>query len=142
MVEVLDDLFGLPVTSGGVGVLGSRQCAPGDALCRPHHPLESLVVAGSVAAVPGGDTARQNALSCTFVRVSAGLKICGGFGNKAMFLKFTAGRKLVPKLNRSVEFTWQGALLQHLLCFDAFLILLFFFKVFWLMFSKTPYPSV
>ena len=38
MVDVLDDLFGLPVMSGAVGVLEGRQCAPGDALGRPHHP--------------------------------------------------------------------------------------------------------
>ena len=46
MVDVLDDLFGLPVTSGAVGVLEGRQCAPGDASGRSHHPLESLAVAG------------------------------------------------------------------------------------------------
>ena len=58
VVVVLDDLFGLPVTSGAVGVLEGRQCAPGDALGRPHHPLESPAVAGGAVAVPGGDTAR------------------------------------------------------------------------------------
>jgi hypothetical protein len=31
-LEVLDDLFGIPVTPGAVDVLGGRQCAPGDAL--------------------------------------------------------------------------------------------------------------
>ena len=41
MVDVLDDLFGLPVISGAVGVLAGRQCTTGDALDRPHHPLES-----------------------------------------------------------------------------------------------------
>jgi hypothetical protein len=35
----LDDLFGLPVTSGAVDILEGRQCAPGDALGRPHHTL-------------------------------------------------------------------------------------------------------
>ena len=54
MVVVLDDLFGLPVTSG-------------DALCRPHYPLESLTVVGGAVAVPGGDTARQDALDCASV---------------------------------------------------------------------------
>ena len=57
VVFVLDDLFGLLVTSGAVGVLEGRQCAPGDALCRAHDPLESLAVAGSAVAVPGDDTA-------------------------------------------------------------------------------------
>ena len=33
--DVLDDLFGLPVTSSAVGVLEGRECAPGDALGRP-----------------------------------------------------------------------------------------------------------
>ena len=42
MVVVFDDLYGLPVTSGGVGVLEGREFAPGDVLCRPHYPLESL----------------------------------------------------------------------------------------------------
>jgi hypothetical protein len=37
-VDVLDDLFGLPLTLGAVGVLE----APGDVLGRSHHPLESL----------------------------------------------------------------------------------------------------
>ena len=58
VVNVLDNLFGLPVTSGAVGVLEGRQCAPGDALCRPQYPLESLTVVGGAVAVPGGDTAR------------------------------------------------------------------------------------
>jgi hypothetical protein len=63
---VLDDLFGLPMTLGAVGVLEGRWFAPGDVLCRPHHPLESL-------AVEGGDTARQDALNC------ASVKVCEGF---------------------------------------------------------------
>jgi hypothetical protein len=41
VVVVLDDLFGLPVTTGAVGVLEGRSFSPGDALCRPHYPLES-----------------------------------------------------------------------------------------------------
>ena len=45
VVVFLDDLFGL-VTSGGVGVLEGRKFAPGDALGRPYHPLESLAVEG------------------------------------------------------------------------------------------------
>ena len=69
MVVVLDDLFGLPVTSGGVGVLEGRQFAPGDALCRPHYPLESLAVVGGAVAVPGSDTALQDALDCASVKV-------------------------------------------------------------------------
>ena len=32
VVDVHNDLFGLPVTSGAVGVLEGRQCAPGDVL--------------------------------------------------------------------------------------------------------------
>ena len=48
VVVVLDDLFGLPVTSGGVGVLEGREFASGDALCRQHHPLESPAVVGGV----------------------------------------------------------------------------------------------
>ena len=62
------------MTSGAVGVLEGRQCAPGDALGRPHHPLESPAVAGSAAAVPGGDTARQDALNCASVKVCEGLR--------------------------------------------------------------------
>ena len=64
---VLDDIFGLPVTLGGVAVLEGR--SPGDALCRPHYPLESLTVVGGAVAVPGGDTARQDALDCASVKV-------------------------------------------------------------------------
>ena len=45
--------FVLPVTSGVVGVLEGRQFDPGDALGRPHHPLESpVVVGGAVAPQP------------------------------------------------------------------------------------------
>ena len=73
VVDVLDDLFGLPVTSGAVGVLEGRQCSPGDTLGRPHHSLESSVVAGSAVAVPASDTARQDALNC------ASVKVCEGF---------------------------------------------------------------
>ena len=61
--------FGLHVTSGAVGVLEERQCAPGDALGRPHHTLESPTVAGAAVALPGGDTARQDALNCASVKV-------------------------------------------------------------------------
>ena len=57
MVVVLDDLYGLPVTLGG------------DAWGRPHYPQESLTVVGGAVAVPGGDTARQDALNCASVRV-------------------------------------------------------------------------
>ena len=69
VVVVLDDLFGLPVTSGGVGVLKGRSFAPGDALCRPQYPLKSLTVMGGAVAVPGGDTARQDALDCASAKV-------------------------------------------------------------------------
>ena len=69
VVDVLDDLFGLPVTSGAVCVLEGRQCAPGDVLGRPHHPLESPAVAGGAVAVPGGDTAQKDALKCASVKV-------------------------------------------------------------------------
>ena len=57
MVVVPDYLFGLPVTSGAVGVLEGRQFSPGDALRRPRHPPESPVVVDGAVAVPGGDTA-------------------------------------------------------------------------------------
>ena len=57
MVDVLDDVLGLPVTLGAVGVLEGRQCAPGEMLDRLHHPLESPVVAGVAVTVLGGDTA-------------------------------------------------------------------------------------
>ena len=65
MVIVLDDLFGLPVTSGASGA--------GDVLCRLHYPLESLAVKGGAVkggavAVPGGNTARQDALDCASVK--------------------------------------------------------------------------
>jgi hypothetical protein len=56
-VDVLHDLFSLPVTSGAVCVLEGRQCASGDVLGRAHHPLESPAVAGGTVAVPGSDTA-------------------------------------------------------------------------------------
>ena len=60
VLVVLDDLFGLPVTSSCVGVLEGRYFAHGDALCRPHYPLESLTVEGGAIAVPGGDSTRQH----------------------------------------------------------------------------------
>ena len=62
------------MTLRAVGVLEGRYYAPGDALCRPHHPLESPVVVGGAVAVPGGDTARLDALNC------ASVKVCAGFG--------------------------------------------------------------
>ena len=61
VVDFLDDIVGLPVSSGAVGVLEGKQCAPGDALGRLHHPLESPAIAGSAVAIPGGDTSRQDA---------------------------------------------------------------------------------
>ena len=62
VVVVFDDLFGLLLTSGAIGVLEGRPCAPGDALDRPHHPLESPAVADGAVAAPGGVSARQGAL--------------------------------------------------------------------------------
>ena len=73
-VNVIDSLFGLPVTSGAVGVLEGRQCAPGEALGRLHHPLESPVVAGGAVAIPGGDTARQDPLNDASAKVSEDLR--------------------------------------------------------------------
>ena len=79
MVVVLDDLFGLPVTSGAVGVLEGSSFAPGDALCRPHHPLESPAVVGGAVAVPDGDTTRQDALIYASVKVCEGLRCLATF---------------------------------------------------------------
>ena len=62
VVDVLDDLFVLPVTSGAVGVLEGRQCAPGDALGRPHHPLESHAVAGGAVAVQSSSRVNYNCM--------------------------------------------------------------------------------
>jgi hypothetical protein len=62
-VVVVLDLFGLPVTSGAVGVRGQVV----EVFGRPHHPLESPAFAGG--AVPGGDTARQDAHHCAAVKV-------------------------------------------------------------------------
>ena len=47
----------------------------------PHHPPESPAVAGGAVAVPGGDTARQDALNCTSV------KVCEGLSGQAKFLQ-------------------------------------------------------
>ena len=44
VVDVLDDTFDLQMASGAVGVLEGGTFAPGNALCRLHHPLESFVV--------------------------------------------------------------------------------------------------
>ena len=63
VAEVLDDLLGLPVSPGAVDVLEGRQCAPGDTLGRMQHPVESPAVADSAVAIPGGDTAQQDALN-------------------------------------------------------------------------------
>jgi hypothetical protein len=71
VVDVLDDLYGLPVTSGGVGVLEGRSFASGDALCIPHYPLESFLFVGGAVAVPGGDTDRQDALNRASVKVGS-----------------------------------------------------------------------
>ena len=62
------------MTSGAVGVMEGRQCAPGDALGRPHHPIESPAIAGSAVAVPGGDAARQDAFNFASVKVFEGLR--------------------------------------------------------------------
>ena len=45
------------------------------------HPLESPAVAGGAFAVPGGDTARQDALNC------ASVKVCEGLRGQAKFLQ-------------------------------------------------------
>jgi hypothetical protein len=56
-------------------VLEGRQCAPGDALGRPHYPLESPAVAGSAVAVP----AQKDALN------GASVKMCEGLRGQATF---------------------------------------------------------
>ena len=71
VAEVLDDLFGFPVTPGAVDVLEGRQCAAGDELSRPHHPLECPAVACGAVTVPGGDIAQQYALN------GPSVKVCG-----------------------------------------------------------------
>ena len=52
---------------------------PDDALGRLHYPLESPAVGGGAVAVPGGDTARQDALNC------ASVKFCEVLGDKPNF---------------------------------------------------------
>ena len=59
----------------------TRFKSPGDALGRPHHPLESPAVAGGAVAVPDGDTAQQDALNC------ASVKVCEGFRGQDKFLQ-------------------------------------------------------
>jgi hypothetical protein len=71
VIDVLDDHLGLPVALCAVGVQEGGKFAPGNVLGRPHHPLVSFV--GGAVNVPGGDTARQDALNCTSV------KFCEGF---------------------------------------------------------------
>ena len=73
VVDVLDDLYGLSVTSGAVDVLAGRHCAPGVKLGKPHHPLESPAFVGGAVAILRGDTAQQDALDC------ASVKVCQGF---------------------------------------------------------------
>ena len=75
VVDVPDDHFGdLSVTTGAVGVLEGKQCAPGDALGRLQHPLDSSVVVGGAVAVTGSDTAQQDALNCLSLNVFEGLR--------------------------------------------------------------------
>ena len=65
VVYFLDLLFGIPVTSGALGMQEGGTIAPGKALGRQHH-LSGAVV-GSALAIPCGDTARQDALNCASV---------------------------------------------------------------------------
>ena len=74
MVDVLDDLFGLPMALGGVSVQEGGKFAPGNVLGRPHHHLESFAVVGGAVSVPGGDTARQDTLNCVSVNVCEGFR--------------------------------------------------------------------
>jgi hypothetical protein len=87
-VVVVDDLFflfDLPVTLGAVGVLEGRKFAPSDALCRPHHPLESPAVVGGAVVVQGGDTALQDALNCASGKVCEGFRLMVSFeGNMVL----------------------------------------------------------
>ena len=71
MAEVLDDLL------GAVDLLEGRQCAPGDVLGRPHYPLESPAVVDGAVAVPGANTARQDAL------IGASVNVCEGHRGQA-----------------------------------------------------------
>ena len=73
VADVLDDLLGLPVALGAVGVLEGRKFAPGNALSRLQNPQESFAVVDGAVAIPGGDKARQDAYNC------ASVKVCEGF---------------------------------------------------------------
>ena len=90
MVVVLDYLFCLPVTSDAVYVLEGRLFAPvmrwadrttlWSALQLRALQMLLFVCAGEVA-VPGGDTARQDALNC------ASVKVCEGFRWQDKFIQ-------------------------------------------------------
>jgi hypothetical protein len=71
VAKVLNDCFGLPVTSGAVDVLEGRQ---------RYHPLESPEFAGGAVTIPGGDAAQQDALN------GASVKLCEGLRGQAKFL--------------------------------------------------------
>ena len=53
--------------------------------CADRTALESLGVAGSAVAIPGGDETRQDALNC------ASVKVCEGFRCKAIILQPPGG---------------------------------------------------
>ena len=71
MAQVLDVLLVLLLTPGAVAVLKGRQWASG----------ESPMVADGAVAVPGSDTARQDALN------GASVKVCEGLRGQASFLR-------------------------------------------------------
>jgi hypothetical protein len=67
VVDVLDDFFGLPVTLGAVGVL---EFYVGHTAPPSGQPCGWV----SAVAVPGGDTARQDAFNCASVNVCEGFR--------------------------------------------------------------------
>ena len=90
VAEVLDDLIGRPVTPGAVNVLAGRQCDSGEPCsCRQ-------------IAVPGGDTARQDALN------DASVEVCGGLRGQAEFLVY-AEELEVFTLSTADLSVWMGA---------------------------------
>jgi hypothetical protein len=83
-------------------------CRSGDVLCRPHLPLEKLVVVGGAFAVPGGVTAQQDALDC------ASVKVCEGLWVQATFLQPPEVEEVLLCLCCCTFFTTLSVWVDHL----------------------------
>jgi hypothetical protein len=109
VVDVLDDLFDLPVTLGAVDVLEGRQCAFGDALGRPRLravqlPYQAVIHSDRMLSIVPVMCMQRNSKLFTFSTAVPSMWI--GACSLCCFLKSKIGSFVLLTLRERL-FSWQ-----------------------------------